>query len=75
MSRNKKQVIEKICKVCGDKKELKLFVKHRGYKTNGGYSDVCKECNNKRYNISFRDKVVGELKVINEKLDYIIEKK
>jgi superfamily II helicase len=75
MGRNKKEVVKKVCKVCGQEKELKLFVKHRGYKTNGGYSDVCKECNNKKYNTSFKDDVKQELKVINEKLDFIIEKK
>jgi superfamily II helicase len=73
MSRKKKEIIKKICKICKDEKELKFFVKHTGYKD--GHSDVCKECNNKIYNVSFRDKVVGELKVINEKLDYIIKEK
>lgn len=76
MSRKKKEFEKKVCKICGgDPKDIRLFVKHRGYKSNGGYSDVCKECNNKKYNTSFRDEIKNGLKVINEKLDYIIKEK
>jgi superfamily II helicase len=60
--------IEKVCKVCGNKKPLKEFVVHKNYKDK--HSDICLICNKEKYQNSFRNKVLDG---INEILDQVSE--
>lgn len=58
---------------------LKMFVKHKNYKD--GYSNICKKCNNLKYNISPKKQMAEQLKEIsiglqsaNIKLDTLLNK-
>lgn len=59
--------VEKVCKVCGVSKPLKEFVIHKNYKD--GHSNICKECNRKKYQLSFRNQVLDTLNRIETKID------
>jgi len=69
----KKVIQTKACKGKlhnGELVPLNEFVKHRNYKD--GYSNICKKCNNLKYNVTPKERILKELDIINEKLDYLI---
>jgi hypothetical protein len=58
---------------------LKMFVKHKNYRD--GYSNLCKKCNNIKYNVSPKKQTIDALKEIsiglqaaNIKLDTLLNK-
>jgi hypothetical protein len=71
----KKEIKYKACKGelhNGQLVPLKEFVKHRNYAD--GYANICKKCNNLKYNIAPKNKILEELEKVNDKLDLLINK-
>lgn len=66
----------KILKPCkgslhnGELLPITSFVKHRNYKD--GRANLCRECNNIKYNKAPKEQIVDSLKTINDKLDILI---
>lgn len=63
-----KNLIEKICKKCGEKKNIDNFHKHPN--TDDGYRNECKKCrgNGRKVEYAVKNKKGNELDILKEKL-------